>query len=110
LYSIDEDFLIESIQITPADSKYLEYSIKCLNGVSIGGWTNFFKKILQKQNDFEIGSDETIVKIHSDTEDYNMQCITTITASNCLYPSNTLYPSDILTPGTLKGSVITLND
>lgn len=55
-------FLIESVT-TRADGNNTLYSVKCLDGNNIGGWTNFFKSLVQKQKKLVIRENEILVKL-----------------------------------------------
>jgi len=63
LYSIDDVFLIESVNITPFSPTDLQYSISCLDGASIGGWEEYFKEMFRSQKTFTINENESLAKL-----------------------------------------------
>ena len=61
--NIDSDFLIESISVRAYNQEYLEYSVKCIDGVALGGWENFFKRLLDKQRENVVNENEKLIKL-----------------------------------------------
>lgn len=78
-YNINEDFLIESVILTPDGPGGVEYTVKALDGASIGGWEGFFKELLKRSSDFVIAENEVIILLQTQIEttraagSYNIQ-------------------------------------
>jgi hypothetical protein len=109
LYGIDDDFLIESVSARPVSANSIQYSVKALDGAAVGGWEEFFKKLVRNQKDFTIAEDEVVIIIQSQIEAQGQQGQYQIEVVEALYPAEDLYPSETLYPGTLTQEV-TLND
>jgi len=106
LFNINSStFLIEDISISPIDSEYLEYSVSCLDGASIGGWEQFFKKILDGNKKFTISENEVLIRLVNLNEQNNSSCTLDIQLFNSLFPAEDLYPADNLYPGTLIDTI-----
>lgn len=109
LYGINEDFLIESIDITPNGPSNLNYNVSALDGASLGGWAEFFKELVRKQADFTISENEVIILLQTQSEFSEVAGEYDILEMDALYPSETLYPSEILYPGTITKEVSILD-
>ena len=101
LYGINSSFLIESVQISAADSGATNYSVRCLDGSSLGGWEEWFKELLKGNREFVINENEVVILLNVQTETENWGGETTISTVRTIYPAESLYPSDILFPGTI---------
>lgn len=110
LYGINSSFLIESISIVPSGIGNIEYSVKALDGASIGGWEEFFKELLKGNRDYAIQENEVIILLQMQNESEGYQGTTNIDVFNALYPSNVLYPSNTLYPNNAVASQEVLND
>jgi hypothetical protein len=60
--NISGSFLIEKVT-SRADGSLMLYSIKCLDGNNIGGWENFFKRLVKKQEKLTIRENEIVLKL-----------------------------------------------
>lgn len=61
-HNLDGTFLIESV--TARDDNGLTlYSVKCLDGASLGGWDKFFRALVQGNKTFTIRENEILVKL-----------------------------------------------
>jgi hypothetical protein len=109
LYGIDEQFLIESVDITPDGAENMEYNISAIDGAALGGWEEFFKELVRKQADFTISENEVLVLLVNQEEQNLTEGEFDIVELIGLAPSETLVPSETLTPGTITRSV-TVND
>jgi hypothetical protein len=109
-YGISDTFLIESINIVPADQDGFIYKVTCLDGASVGGWEEFFKNILRGGRDFAIEANEVIILLVSFSEISGAAGQVEIDVFNALYPADDLYPSDTLYPNNEVASEVTLND
>ena len=67
-YNINEDFLIESVIMKPDGPKNIKYSVKALDGASIGGWEEFFKDLLKRSTDFVIAENDVIILLQTQSE------------------------------------------
>lgn len=90
-----EDFLIESITIKPIGSVNLEYSVSALDGIALGGWETYFKKLVEATQDV-INENENIVFSKSTSDKYNISSETDITVNSEMwqYISDDLYVGD----------------
>jgi hypothetical protein len=104
LYGINDSFLIESVTIRP-QGPLLRYSVKALDGASLGGWEEFFKGLVRNQKDFVIAENEVIITVQSQSEKEGHLGAIEIDVFDVIYPSDNLYPSDSLYPGTLTSEV-----
>ena len=100
LYGINDSFLIESIGIKPSGAGSIEYTVKALDGASVGGWEEFFKELLQGNRDYAINENEVLILLNLQSESVGYSGSMNIKVFECLYPSETLYPSEALYPGT----------
>ena len=105
LYGINDAFLIESVNARAKDSESIEYSIKALDGASVGGWEEFFKELLKGNRDYAINENEVLILLNLQSESTGYSGDLNVKIFDCLYPGNTLYPSDTLYPGTLSEEV-----
>ena len=110
LYGINGSFLIESVSIVPLGIGTFEYSVKALDGASIGGWEEFFKELLKGNRDYAIQENEVIILLQMQSESEGYQGTTNIDIFNALYPSNILYPSNTLYPNNAIAGQEVLND
>ena len=72
LYSIDADFLIESVNIKASGPNSIIYTIKCLDGASLGGWEEYFKDILSHQKTYVISENEILIKLIKLSDNFTM--------------------------------------
>jgi hypothetical protein len=109
LYGISDTFLIESINIKPKDSETLEYSVKAIDGVSVGGWEEYFKNIIKNTKDLAIAENELLILINKQAETENISSDTDITVYDMIYCSETTICSEslIISP---KASEVTVSD
>ena len=61
-HNVDGDFLIESIA-TRDDNGLTMYSVKCLDGSTLGGWEQFFKDLKRTQTQLVIREDEVLTLV-----------------------------------------------
>jgi len=79
---INSKFLIESINITRHSQEIIKYNVKAIDGVALGGWEEFFKRILQKQESNIINENERLIKLKKiGDETVNIGELVTITES-----------------------------
>lgn len=105
LYGINDKFLIESVEITASGADTINYDIKALDGVAIGGWEEFFKELLKGNRDYAINENEVLILLYFFNENSGIDGDINIKVYNALYPNNSLYPSNTLYPGTLAQEV-----
>jgi hypothetical protein len=86
LYGINDTFLIESVNISAPDSGSIEYSVRALDGASIGGWEEFFKELLKGNRDYAINENEVILLINNQTESEGYEGSIEVDVFNALYP------------------------
>lgn len=97
----NETFLIESIVWKPViNHKKIIYEYKVLDGAAIGGWEEFFKKLIYPEK-ITLKDNELIITLYEYDEsrthsgDYDITIYTDLLEpSTTLYPSNTLYPNN----------------
>jgi hypothetical protein len=111
LFGISSSYLIESVDISAADAEKVNYSVKCLDGSSLGGWERFFMDLLKIGQEYIIQENEIIILLNVQTETENLGSEMQIKAyNNLLKPSDTLYPDNSLYPGGTLISSETLYD
>jgi len=108
LYGINDDFLIESVTIRP-DGNLILYSVKALDGASIGGWEEFFKELLKGNRDFVIAENEVLILLQTQSESEGYQGSYDIKVVESDYPAEDAYPAEDSFPGTIT-SEVTIND
>lgn len=89
LYGIDESFLIESVNISAADSETIQYQVSGLSGESIGGWEEFFKQIINTGKTYVIGQNEVLIILNRTDEALGVRGqygIKVINADNLIIP------------------------
>jgi hypothetical protein len=82
LFGINSSYLIESVDISAADSDKTIYSIKCLDGSALGGWEQFFRDLLKGNQEYIIQENEVIVTLNVQTETEKWGSETTIKIYN----------------------------
>lgn len=99
LFSIDSNFLIESIDLT-AEMNIYNYSISAIDGASLGGWEEFFKKLSRAGEKVEINENDFLNRLELFEEiitNYGNTLIEMyedgLIIGNDLYPSNSLFPN-----------------
>lgn len=99
LFGINSNFLIESVEISVEGNKYF-YSISAIDGASLGGWEEFFKKMNNVGEKVEINENDFLNSLELFEEKINNYGYLDIEVyedgliiGNSLFPSNTLYPS-----------------
>lgn len=68
LYSINDSFLIESVNIRPVGTTGTEYQVKCLDGQAIGGWEQYFSQLINNSKSFTIQEDEILIILNTINE------------------------------------------
>jgi hypothetical protein len=101
LFGINESFLIESVNISAVDGEKINYSVKCLDGSSLGGWEEFFKDLIKGNKEYVISESEIVGLLNIQTETDSWEGETTISIVRITYPAENLYPSNTLYPGTI---------
>jgi hypothetical protein len=96
LYGINDKFLIESVNISAADSETIKYTVKCLDGISIGGWEEFFKELLKGNRDYAINENEVLISINKQAENENVSGQIDITTYNMIFCSESTICSNTL--------------
>lgn len=109
LFGISETFIIESINIRPKDSETLEYSVNAIDGISVGGWEEYFKSILKNSKDLAIAENEVLILINKQSEAEIMSGEIDITTYDMIYCGESTICSEslIISP---KASEVTVND
>lgn len=103
-------YLVESLSIEDKGPNLpLLRKVTLIDGVIFGGWINFFKKWLAKEDEFVIREDELVITTEETEESIDWSGEVVMSKYDCLYPANNLYPADDLYPGTLD-TTQTLND
>lgn len=77
-HNISEDMLISRINISDpgiADGR-LNYSLELVSGEVVGGWTNFFKKLVQQNKSFVIRENEILLKLLSVNDSFKNLSLT----------------------------------
>lgn len=99
LYGLTGSFLIDSVSIRPDSPATVQFSINALDGAAIGGWEEFFKKLVRGQQDFVIGENEVIILLNTFTErqGYQGKYYYSIIEPS-FYPDDDIYPDDDLLP------------
>jgi hypothetical protein len=59
----NERFLIDSVEIEDLGRGYLRYRIHAVDGEAVGGWENFFKKLIRQGGTYTIRENEILVKL-----------------------------------------------
>jgi hypothetical protein len=69
MHGLNGTYLIESVTAR-ADGDLTLYSVKCLDGSSIGGWERFYKSLIQAGKKFTIRDNEILVKLITFRDDF----------------------------------------
>ncbi len=67
LFGINDNFLIESVNISPIGDG-VEYQVIGLDGAALGGWEVFFKDLISGGGQFAINENEVVIFINNMTE------------------------------------------
>lgn len=96
-HNLNDSFLIESV--TARDDNGLTlYSVKALDGSSLGGWEKLFKSLIEGNKKLVIRENEVLVLLNSTFESQSWKEDIQIAVNVCPVPSENLYPSEILYP------------
>lgn len=110
LFGINSSFLISGVTMQAVDPNTISYSVTALDGVAVGGWEDYFRKLHKKAQDFQIGADEAITNLRTINDVYNHagSIAIGITTTN-LYPKastyTVLFPNDSTSDWTNEGNV-----
>lgn len=97
LFGINDYFLCTNVTITGFDAESELYDIKCLDGASVGGWEEYFRKLLEVGKDFIITDGEVLIILNQITESVvNYGFYVFYTCPNVLYVSDSTIVSDTL--------------
>lgn len=99
LFGINSNFLIDSVDLSVEGNQYI-YSISAVDGASLGGWEEFFKKMIISKDNVEINENDFLNKLELfeeiinnfgslDIEIYDNGLI----IGDSLFPANSLYPT-----------------
>lgn len=99
LFSLNDDFLIESVNASAFSANIIKYTITALDGASVGGWENYFRELLNNDQDYSIANDEVLVSLVSQIETMKRQGIMTIQAQQTgLVPTSSVVPTSSIVP------------
>ena len=96
---IDGEYLIESVDISEESGEFF-YDIKALSGEALGSWTEYFRKLKGKYNEYIETENEYLIVALDPQEAINIDGSVEFEFTNALYPAVNLYPSDSLYPNT----------
>lgn len=96
-FRLSGTYLVESVTARD-DNGVTMYSVKCLDGSSLGGWEQFFKTLVQGNRKLVIRENEVLVLVQNTAESSKWSEDTSISVFACPIPSVALYPSDTLYP------------
>ena len=99
-HGLNGDFLISRVDIDDpglADGS-LRYVITALDGEAVGGWAQFFRKMVQKQQTFVIRDNEVLARQVRVSEAVSWSETSSVTVNSCPVPSTSLYPAADLYP------------
>jgi len=60
-YNLSGQFLIDSVQANDVKGQFLRYRVRALDGETLGGWPEFFKKLAQAGRKFVIRENEVLI-------------------------------------------------
>lgn len=80
-HDIDGDYLVEGISIRDIGLEFYRYSITCASGESLGGWSEFFRKIADQRGGFSFQEDETIMMLKQFRETVTLLDDVTVTTA-----------------------------
>ncbi|MDR2531456.1 MAG: hypothetical protein LBC82_01255 [Oscillospiraceae bacterium] len=104
----NQTFLIETVEIKPAGSNGFAYSVRAIDGISVGGWETYFAGLITDKN--EILIDETVTLFLDISDTSSLTSSTTIRFSRVLFPSDILFPSETLIPNESTSQEVILNE
>ena len=107
---IEGQFLIESVTVKPLGNS-VQYSVSALDGISLGGWENYFKALVAK-NEESIAANENVIFIKkiSDISDVNSQTDITIRRGFWKHFGNSLWRFGTTTAGDVQRIEVSLNE
>ena len=102
-FNLDSDeFLVDSVSMQDVDGMYIWYSVDCLSGYDLGGWSGFFETFLQNTIEKDIWEGASVgdilevvtavsgtVKIGSSFATTSYSCLTPATS---MFAATTNYP------------------
>ena len=103
LISEGNGYYIQSCTDTDTGNKFMK-TVKLVDGEPMGGWVNFFRNLISKENNLTIREDAIVAVNKEIDEEYSWDGEIDVTVFDILVPANNQYPSDSLTPGTVSTS------
>jgi hypothetical protein len=91
-------YLIQRVNIDNVSGNVIRYSVEAVDGEVVGGWVNFFRKLVKAGQTFVIRENEILVRLVTQFESWGWTENQTQTVYACPVPSATLYPSSTLYP------------
>lgn len=97
LFNINDYFLCTNITIEYFDAETELYNIRCLDGASVGGWEEYFRKLYEVGKDFIISDGEVLIVLNQIEEStYNYGYYIYNVCDNVLYVSDSTIVSNSL--------------
>lgn len=110
-YNVDDDFLIESISITPIGSTQIEYAITAIDGLALGGWENYFQSIIKGNETIQAEENVIFPKTIEDkmniSEEMNCHVRTDTVAT---YMGDNTFMQDLTYMGNYQGTEVNISD
>jgi hypothetical protein len=103
-FDIDAYYLVNNLKIVDKNI-ILRRDVELIDGEAIGGWINFFKKWMAKEDDFVLREDALVETTMEVEEEQEWSGDIDLTLIDCLYPEDDpggLYPANNLYPGTVN--------
>jgi hypothetical protein len=72
-HGISGTYLIENVDFNDLYSDTLRYQVKALSGENIGGWINFFKRMIQQGQKYVIRENEVLIRLRQFSDDLTAQ-------------------------------------
>jgi hypothetical protein len=94
---IDGEYLIESVDISEESGEFF-YEVKALSGEALGSWTEYFRKLKGKYNEFIETENEYLIVALDPQEAIGITGSNEMDITYALYPSVALLPSETLYP------------
>lgn len=93
------EFLIDRVTIRDLDDNgTFVYDVHAVDGQPLGGWTNFFKQLIEKPTGNVIDNDEKLIVLKSISEAEDWTEAQAYTVFACPIVDDTLYPADTTYP------------
>jgi hypothetical protein len=83
-FDVIGDMLVESIQITDVDGRYLIYQVRLLRGEALGGWASYFATLVKSGRKLTLRDNEVLLEVQTFSDDLRAAEILSVFSATAL--------------------------